>query len=501
MTKKLLLTILIVLFINSLNAQSIKGIILNSITNKPIHNVSIVTNLNTGTTSNILGKYQLNLKNIKTVTFSCLGYKAVILNLNELKKINYKIYLNEKVNELEEIQLNLAKINIDSILIRTQKSMKKNYASGAIKYNFYSRENTKLNFKKLELELEKSTLLSKKNRRLAEQEFINYANNLKNSNPNVSTEFFGTIKPQKVYSKKIKKHYNKNKIDSITGYSLLKNKKQITLKSAQSELQNIVLKHLNKDKTYRVSSGLFKIEDSLSMKEVLKETDSLDIDKKFNSYQPMYNFNSANIKSKFFFFKNQNNFFNTKYYRHNLEKNELLNTKLLYVIRFEPKKSKSKFSGKMYINPNDFTITKIEYEFAEGKRGQNLNLKWLLGIKVSENINKTTLFYEKNEEDKVYLSYFKETKGSYAYVHRPIKFKENSPTKNKVKFDIKIELDTHETREVLIDRITTLDKTKIKTGKEKEDYKKKHDFLTLNDYKKTSWQDRKLIIDYLKKYN
>ena len=89
MTKKLLLTILIVLFINSLNAQSIKGIILNSITNKPINNVSIVTNLNTGTTSNILGKYQLNLKNIKTVTFSCLGYKAVILNLNELKKINY----------------------------------------------------------------------------------------------------------------------------------------------------------------------------------------------------------------------------------------------------------------------------------------------------------------------------------------------------------------------------------------------------------------------------
>ena len=44
----------------------------------------------------------------------------------------------------------------------------------------------------------------------------------------------------------------------------------------------------------------------------------------------------------------------------------------------------------MYINPNDFTITKIEYKFAEGKRGQNLNLKWLLGIKVSENINKTT---------------------------------------------------------------------------------------------------------------
>ena len=35
-------------------------------------------------------------------------------------------------------------------------------------------------------------------------------------------------------------------------------------------------------------------------------------------------------------------------------------------------------------------------------------------------------------------------------MHRPIKFKENSATKNKVKFEIKIELATKETTEVLI---------------------------------------------------
>lgn len=501
MLKKTLFISLFLLGCYNIVSQKITGKILEKSSLKPIQNVAIITNFNRGSTSDKNGEYIIQTKNLKSVTFSSLGYVTLTLKINELKKLNYRVLLEEDVKELDEIQLNLPKINIDSILIRTQKSMRKNYLSGAVKYGFYSKENTKLNFKKLELDLEKSSLMSNKKRKLAEQEFKDYANRLKNSNPDVSTEYFGTIKPQKVYSKKIKKHYNKNRIDSVSGYSILKNKKQITLKSAQSDLQNIVLKHLNKNETYKVNSGLFKIEDSLSMKEVLNDVDSLDIDKKFNSFQPLSNFKTAFFKSKFYYFKKQNNFFNDKYYTHSLEENEILNTKLVYVIRFSPKKSKSKFSGKIYINPKDYTISKLEYEFAEGKKGQNVNLKWLLGIKVSENINKTTLFYEKNEEDKVYLSYFKELTGSYAYVHRPIKFKENSKTKNKVKFDIKIELNTKETKELFINKVSTLDKTKLKIGEEKEDYKKKFSFLSLNEYKKTNWQNRKLIVDYLKKYD
>jgi hypothetical protein len=326
-----------------------------------------------------------------------------------------------------------------------------------------------------------------------------YADNLKNSNPNFSNEFYGSIVAKKVYSEKTKKLLNVDKIDSVQGYKTMQNKKKITIEDAQNDLQNIVLKHLNKNKTYKVSSGLFPIEDSLSIKEVINEVDSMQIKNTFNGYLAMSGFNTASVRSRFFNFAKQKNFLSQKYYDHILENNISVGTQLMYVLRFEPKKSKSKYSGRIFIDPTDFTIAKIDYEFADGKRGQNLNLKWLLGIKVSEDINKVTLLYEKNKENKVYVSYYKETRGTYAYVHRPIKFKENSETKNKVKFDIKIELDTKEITEVLVLDSFNIEAEEIKPVK-KDSPKKRFGYISLDTYNKTNWKNRQLISTYSKKW-
>jgi hypothetical protein len=492
MIKKLLFTFLFFFGCFALQAQIVTGKIINSITLQPLANVAIVTNTNFGTTSDKLGEFKLQIKNTKNVTFSSLGYNSITLSIKKLKELNFIVSLSEKVNELEEIQLNLAYISLDSILVKTNRSMNKNYISKPSKYSFYSRENTKINFRTLDLDLEKSSLLSKENKRMAEKELTDYANSLKNTNPDFSSEFYGTISPKKVYSKKLKKYYNQDKIDSVKGYKLMKNSKNITIKEAQNSLQNIVLKHLNKDKTYRVSSGLFKVEDSLS----LKETDSLLVDKSFGNNQPMYGFNKAKIKAFFFKFKDEINFFNQKYYNHTLEKNEILKNELLYVVGFNPRKSKAKFSGKIFINPKDFRVTKIDYEYANGKKGMSFNLKWILGVKASSDLNKVTLMYGKNKDDKVYASYYKEIKGSYAYVHRPIKFKENSSTRNKVKFDFKIELDTKEIQEVLITNVLTIDKHEIKSEK-KADLNKKTPYITLEEYQNSIWKNRTLIKAYL----
>ncbi|MGK0413144.1 MAG: hypothetical protein ACJA1B_001346 [Polaribacter sp.] len=480
-------------------SQTITGKVVDNVSLEPIQNVAIITNLNRGSSSDIDGEFTLQSKDLESITFSSLGYVTLTIKFDELKKLNYTVFLVEKVNTLDEIQLNLAKISLDSILIKTQISMKENYVSGALNSRFYSKENSVINFKKLELDLDKSSLLNGKNRKKAKNELTEYANNLKNSNPNFSNEFYGNIITKKVYSEKIKKFYKVDKVDSVKGYKSMQNKKKITIEEAQKDLQNIVLKHLNKNETYKVSSGLFSIEDSLSIKEVINEVDSMQIKNTFNEYAAVSGFNTASVRAKFFNFKKQKNFLNEKYYNHILENNTFIGTQLLYVLRFEPKKSKSKYSGKIFINPRDFTIAKIEYEFADGKRGQNLNLKWLLGIKVSEDINKVTLLYEKNKENEVYVSYYKETRGTYAYVHRPIKFKENSATKNKVKFDITIELDTKEITEVLV-----LDSYKIEAEEtkpiKKDSPKKRFGYISFDTYIKTNWKNRQLINAYLKKW-
>ncbi len=499
MNKKLLLILLLFGTYFTVKAQSISGKIIDRISLKPIAEVAIITNLNNGTTSNSNGVFNINISGANTITFSNLNYKTITLNIENLRAQNYTVYLDEKINQLAEIQLNLKKISIDSIIEKTLKSMRKNYISGPSHSTFYAKENSFINFKKLELDLDKSALLSRKNKKKAEKELADYAQNLKNSDPNFSNEFYGKIKTKKVYSEKLKKHYNSDKIDTVQGYRSMQNKKKITIEDAQNDLQEIILKNLNQNETYRISSGLFKIEDSLSIKEVFNETDSIQNENNFNKSFASSGYNLAKLKGVFFKLKNQQNFLNKKYYNHSLELNTFLGTKIMYVLKFSPRKSKSKYSGLIFINPKDFTIAKVEYEFADGKRGQNVNLKWLLGIKVSEDINKITLFYEKNKENKVYTSYYKETRGTYAYVHRPIKFKENSKTKNKVKFDIKIELDTKETTEVLISDVFSIKSEEIKPEK-KEDIKKRITYLTENNYQNTPWKNRQIVIKYLQKY-
>jgi hypothetical protein len=499
MIKTLLSTFLFFLGCLVFQAQIVSGKIINSISSVALPDVAIVTNTNFGTTSSKSGEFKLQIKNAKNVTFSSLGFTSITLSIQELKDLNFIVPLSEKINELKEIQLNLAIISLDSLIAKTNRSMKQKFISEPSKYQFYARENTKVNFRTLDLELEKSSLLSRASKKLAEQELEDYAKSLKSSNPDISAEFYGTTIPKKIYLKKTKKYFTQNKVDSVNGYTLLKNKKNITIEQAQNDLQNIVLKHLDKEKTYRVGSGLFRIEDSLSIKTVMQEADSLQMDKTFSEFAPMFHFNDAKVRASFFRFEDEKNFFNQKYYEHTLEKNEILRNELLYVLTFNPRKSKSKYSGKIYIHPKDYTVAKIEYEYAEGKKGQSFNLKWVLGVKVSADLKKVALYYEKNAEDKVYASYFKEIKGSYAYVHRPIKFKENSPTKNKVKFDIKIELDTKETSEVLITDVLAIDESEIKKL-DKEYKNKRFPYISAEDFSKSKWKNRQLIIAYLNQW-
>ncbi|WP_397446634.1 carboxypeptidase-like regulatory domain-containing protein [Polaribacter sp. R77954] len=499
MIKKLLSITLLFYGCITVQSQIVKGQIISKTTSKPIYRAAVVTNLQTGTESNKNGEYELQINHIKSVTFSCLGFSPKTLSLKDLQKRNFRVVLVEDVNQLDEIQLNLTKINLDSLLIKTQRRMQESFVAEAIKGRIYAKEYSEIDFKNLDLALEKSTLLSRKSRKLAEKELMDYAKKLRESNPKVSSEYFGALKAQKKYSEKWKRDFNFTEIDTIEGITFLNNDKNITIETAQKDLQNIVLKHLDTNKTYKISSGLFKIEDSLSLKEIIRETDSLASNASFDKNYPKYYYNDAYQNATFFKSDNKNNFLSQKYYEHYLDKNEYLGNKLFYCVNFEPRKSKSKFSGKIYIDPKNYTIKKITYAFAEGKKGLNFNLKWVLGVKVSQNINKGTIYYETNNNDKVYASYFKETLGDYAYVHRPIKFKENSKEKQKVKFDIKIEVNVLSTKEVLLSDIKTVQKIENEP-KEKTQLVKKVPYLSLNAYNKTIWKNRALIIDYLKTY-
>ena len=83
-----------------------------------------------GTTTNSKGVFTLDISNVAKITFTNLNYETLVLSQKNFTAKNYTVYLEEKVNELAEIKLNLKKISLDSIIVKTLKSMKNNYVKG-----------------------------------------------------------------------------------------------------------------------------------------------------------------------------------------------------------------------------------------------------------------------------------------------------------------------------------------------------------------------------------
>ena len=89
----------------SLSAQ-VKGVVLDSISGKPIAYTNIwVENENIGTTSEENGTFSLDIKEEKNIIFSALGYETKTLKSTEIAKVS----LVQKVYELEEVILEMPK--------------------------------------------------------------------------------------------------------------------------------------------------------------------------------------------------------------------------------------------------------------------------------------------------------------------------------------------------------------------------------------------------------
>jgi hypothetical protein len=500
MLKKLLYFTVLIINLSEINSQTISGKIINQNSLDPIEKAAILTNIKSGTISDKYGNYTLNLKDVKTITFSCLGFQSRTITKNQLIKNNYVVNLIENVNLLNEFQLNIAKITLDSLLIKTSHTMKENYLSSTIKQEFYTIENQKLDFKKLDFELNSSSLLSRKKRKLAEEDLKTFSDDLQKRKPSFGSEFKATILSSKLYSEKLKKDIDSYQVEAIQGFKKIAIGNGITVENITKKLQNIVLKHLSSKNTYKVKSGLFKVEDSLSLAETSKIADSLAKVNTFNNYNQNYSIRRSKKIGTFFNDSSERNFLDQKYYEHQLEENEILGSKKYYVISFTPDKSKSKYAGKIYVDPSDFIIKKIAYSYAEGKRGEHLNLKFLFGIKFSENTHEVTLYYEKDKDGKVYTSYLNQTNTNYAYIDRPIKFIENSKERNKIKFNIKVEINVTDNSEIFLKTPNYIDANKIKK-QTKEEIKKRTEYMTKIAYENTDWKNRILINEYLAKYN
>lgn len=106
--KNLLLTLLILPLFSF--GQNFKGTVVSAKTNLPVNDVNIKTfNLSTFALTNENGEFTLKLpstfKEKDNIEFSHIGFTTVKISLEDLKKLNFKVLLQEEIENLSELTI------------------------------------------------------------------------------------------------------------------------------------------------------------------------------------------------------------------------------------------------------------------------------------------------------------------------------------------------------------------------------------------------------------
>jgi hypothetical protein len=466
-------------FTTFINAQEITAKIIDKITNEPVPFVAVQTAAFKGVISNEEGVFIINREEIasNTIKLSCLGYQALTISIDELKSSAYIIQLEPATNELNTVYLSNTRPHVDSIISRVNKNLKANYKSDSLRFKFFYRETSYIDFENLDLKVNKASHFKKRQLVEANENLNNMSNEIMNGDFVYFTDYSGNLHIMDSTAKKL---------DIDKAIKIINSNKDISLDNIQEKAQNIVLRYLDTTKTYKLKTGLFKIEDSLSLANDHNKNDNPD---EFDIEN--LKSNTASILQKAQVGPNSvlRHILNTENYEYILKTANFINNDMVYLIEFKPKRSRAKFTGSLYITEDSYAVLKLDYRYSEGKRGEKINLRLLLGVKYIENVNQGTIIYRKNRDSLYEPRYIKSESGEYFYLHRPLKFIENSANRNKTTFDFKIVGNTKHREELLFSSIEKLESLEYNAIMEQ----KTITFETLRKYDAHIWNGKETL--------
>ncbi len=454
--RKNILSLICAIFTIATFAQNYSAKIIDKDTKQPVAFAAIQTGEYKGVISNEEGVFNIDLEKntVKEITISCLGYETKSIQIDAITKDNFTIHLVPAINELNTVFLSNTKPNVDSIISRSIKNFKRNHITENIRtHQIFHRETAVMDFKKLEFEIKKASHVRKKQLKGVNNELEAMSNEVMTSNLMHFQDFTGDLSVS---------HELGYKFKADKAIQVINSKKDFSLDNIQDKAQNIILKYLDTTLTYKLKSGLFKVEDSLS----LAESDDNDDKQEFTN---------DHLKSKAYgMFEDTGNkpksllkgLLNLEYYEYYLREVTSSESQLIYVIDYKPRKSRAKYTGTLYIADESYAVLKADYKYGKGKRGEKLNLRLVLGVKYIENQHNGVMLFRKNENNTYEPRYLKEVTGRYFYINRPIKFIENSSARRKTAFNFKIEGTALQKEELLFTDSKTITKDALMAIKE-----------------------------------
>lgn len=433
-------------------SQNYTARIVDSVSQEPIAFATVQTGEFSGVVTNQEGVFSINLDDLDTsenqFEVSCLGYATKSISPSEVEENNGIIELSPQVNELDTVFLMDKNLPLDSILTRTQRHAKTNYRTNLMQYDVFSRKSSYTEGKDFEVKISKASGIRKKHLKPANKSIDSFIRVLRNSNSKSYRDLAGKLMVSSPENKKLNVKKATNLRDKKVDFSEEKLTKDFT---------KLILKYLDTTQTYTLKSGWFKIDDSLTFdnkkNEETGETEtSLTIDTGDKNKQPPKEVNNRYVLLNKTLFREEAflvKFLSTKYYDHNIKDLSVYQGQPVYVIEFLPRKRKARYTGTLYITADDYALVRTDYRFADGKHGQKLNLKLLVGVKFEEFLNNGTVMFSKSNNGYYVPKYVFEERKMYFYVDRNLIFKENEGEKRKTKFDFLIEGIQHENSQTL----------------------------------------------------
>jgi hypothetical protein len=484
----------ILLLFQAVIAQNIKGKIIDSTTGESIPYANIKLNGSENLVSNAEGYFNLSENNSSgdtVLTISYLGFVNQILSVTELKKLDFTIKLLPGIYELSDVAVSNTKPNPYEIMANVKANLSRNYTTGekGSKEMFFYRKSNYFNPSVIDIEINKSTGFSKQTLSKVNNDLQSFSSKLISKPPVSFTDVLCNY--YSVKTKKADKFVFNSKL-AILKATVLKNEGESTsLDDLEKTAKTLMLQHLDTTKYYRFKSGLIGSRDTISLrKDFNKKT------RKDKEVKNQLNATKSNLKS----FMNENNFLNNKRFDF-IQKPELYDytyegttytnqNEFAYILSFKPRKSKAMYVGKLYVSETDYAILRTDYVLDEGEKLSNFNMKFLLGIKVSENVSKGTIIYKKEAgDDSYYMQYAAIESGNYFYLNRPLKLIELAKgEKDVLALDFKMEANTRNKIEFLNMSRTETTLSAIEKIKE-QDFK----FLTLKSYDPNIWKDYNAI--------
>ena len=441
-------SIIFLLFVVNLNAQSLTIKVLDSLSLSPIPFATVYFSNGKGIITNEEGKFELieqQFEKKDTLFISSMGYKKVSLALDNFN--DSIIYMTPKMIELGNVIITNRNLSSKEIIEKVKKGIDKNYQTQLSENKIFYRNEFNGTTEKFKLNKFKSSI-DEINSFLIDS----LLNSLPKENKGVSEVlcyYYGNLEEENQKINLIKSRETSNKEDEM-------------LKSLNSRLEESLKESLKSNSYFKIRSGLlpfsgdlkidglWDVEDSTSQ-EAIKKAQESDLKRKQN-FAASRKSRITNIYSKLFYNDGSDLDFILKSNKYNFSSPELtyLGNQLVYIIYCEPKGSRD-FKGTLYINSDDFAVVRIDFENVKPL----FKLK-LLGISVNNYLQEGRMVFSKLNNENYSLSYFQLSSARKLGIDRPFKIIEKNKyvkgrrKQNQISFKLDLVFNSINTQELQV---------------------------------------------------